>query len=212
MESFFLAETIKYLYLIFDDENFLHGDLSADSAKIISNKNGIAFINLFYYFSLITFFHKPKGECLIETGFFLFNTEAHPIDGASLECCRALNSKKTSNKNLEYNILSNLNLDKLIDRFVDLKSEFRNRLENKLNKTMNQEFRELKTELDNELKSHDDKQNSFCLKQKTNKPNNLFNNDDNSGTLSTKSNPFLCSLNNTFALQVSFLNSQNFYP
>lgn len=26
MESFFLAETIKYLYLIFDEENFLHAN------------------------------------------------------------------------------------------------------------------------------------------------------------------------------------------
>ena len=40
MESFFLAETLKYLYLIFDEENFLHSDLSKNSAKIILNKNG----------------------------------------------------------------------------------------------------------------------------------------------------------------------------
>lgn len=26
MESFFLAETIKYLYLIFDEKNFLHAN------------------------------------------------------------------------------------------------------------------------------------------------------------------------------------------
>lgn len=45
MESFFLAETLKYLYLIFDDESFLHNDLSSNSFKIVKNKYGI---RLFY--------------------------------------------------------------------------------------------------------------------------------------------------------------------
>ncbi len=40
MESFFLAETLKYLYLIFDEENFLHNDLSSDDYKIVKNGLG----------------------------------------------------------------------------------------------------------------------------------------------------------------------------
>lgn len=40
MESFFLAETLKYLYLIFDEKNFLHNDLSTDSHKVIENSLG----------------------------------------------------------------------------------------------------------------------------------------------------------------------------
>ena len=40
MESFFLAETLKYMYLIFDDKNFLHNDLSGDSYKIVENNLG----------------------------------------------------------------------------------------------------------------------------------------------------------------------------
>ena len=41
MESFFLAETLKYLYLIFDQENFLHNEISKNSHKIIQNEIGL---------------------------------------------------------------------------------------------------------------------------------------------------------------------------
>ena len=41
MESFFLAETLKYLYLIFDKDNFLFNDLSP---KLVKNLNGKIFV------------------------------------------------------------------------------------------------------------------------------------------------------------------------
>ncbi|KAI8128316.1 hypothetical protein FF38_08562 [Lucilia cuprina] len=65
MESFFLAETTKYLYLLFDDDNFLHND--AAKGNIIKTSDG--------------------GECLIDAGPYIFNTEAHPIDMSALHCC-----------------------------------------------------------------------------------------------------------------------------
>ncbi|XP_048464492.1 ER degradation-enhancing alpha-mannosidase-like protein 2 [Rhincodon typus] len=64
MESFFLAETVKYLYLLFDPDNFLHNDGST--------------------FRTVT---TPYGECILGAGGYLFNTEAHPIDPAALHCC-----------------------------------------------------------------------------------------------------------------------------
>ncbi|XP_067856379.1 ER degradation-enhancing alpha-mannosidase-like protein 2 isoform X2 [Heptranchias perlo] len=64
MESFFLAETVKYLYLLFDPDNFLHNDGST--------------------FHTVT---TPYGECVLGAGGYLFNTEAHPIDPAALHCC-----------------------------------------------------------------------------------------------------------------------------
>lgn len=63
MESFFLAETTKYLYLLFDPDNFLNSD--GRYGTIIDTKN---------------------GECIIESS-YIFNTEAHPIDLGSLKCC-----------------------------------------------------------------------------------------------------------------------------
>ena len=61
-----------------------------------------------------------EGECPIETGYFFFNTEAHPIDGASLECCRILRNKELKNEDEDMNIFNHLNLEKLFDRYVDL--------------------------------------------------------------------------------------------
>lgn len=64
MESFFLAETTKYLYLLFDTDNFIH------------NQGGHG-----------TVINTPNGECIIETGGYIFNTEAHPVDPSALHCC-----------------------------------------------------------------------------------------------------------------------------
>uniref|UniRef100_A0A3B3YEC3 alpha-1,2-Mannosidase n=1 Tax=Poecilia mexicana TaxID=48701 RepID=A0A3B3YEC3_9TELE len=67
MESFFLAETIKYLYLLFDPSHFLHGGgMEGDG----SWEGGGA-----------------SGQCVLGAGGFIFNTEAHPLDPAALHCC-----------------------------------------------------------------------------------------------------------------------------
>lgn len=64
MESFFLAETTKYLYLLFDETNFIH------------NSGGEG-----------TVVNTPNGQCVLDAGGYIFNTEAHPIDMAALDCC-----------------------------------------------------------------------------------------------------------------------------
>lgn len=64
MESFFLAETTKYLYLLFDTDNFIH--------------------NQGQYGTVI---ETPHGECIVDAGGYVFNTEAHPIDPGALHCC-----------------------------------------------------------------------------------------------------------------------------
>lgn len=47
MESFFLAETAKYLYLIFDENNFIHND--GATAKLIETTNGPCMIEGRFY-------------------------------------------------------------------------------------------------------------------------------------------------------------------
>lgn len=65
MESFFLAETTKYLYLLFDPDNFIHN----------KGQHG-------------TVFTLPSGkECILDAGGYIFNTEAHPLDPGALLCC-----------------------------------------------------------------------------------------------------------------------------
>ena len=51
MESFFLAETTKYLYLLFDPENFLHNP--GTTASVVDT---------------------PRGPCVLHAGGYVFNT------------------------------------------------------------------------------------------------------------------------------------------
>lgn len=89
MESFFLAETTKYLYLLFDQDNFLH------------NSGGHA-----------TLVHTPNGDCVLDAGGYIFNTEAHPIDLAAVHCCSA--QKKEEEKVLQ-EFHDSLNILELLD-------------------------------------------------------------------------------------------------
>ena len=66
MESFFLAETTKYLYLLFDETNFIH---KHDD----SNHDAHA---------------KVPEQCLLNRLGYVFNTEAHPLDIGAIGCCR----------------------------------------------------------------------------------------------------------------------------
>ncbi|XP_034140686.1 ER degradation-enhancing alpha-mannosidase-like protein 2 isoform X2 [Drosophila guanche] len=64
MESFFLAETSKYLYLLFDSDNFLHSD--GGQGELLDTGENV---------------------CVVQTGAYIFNTEAHPMDMSALHCC-----------------------------------------------------------------------------------------------------------------------------
>ncbi|XP_074660113.1 ER degradation-enhancing alpha-mannosidase-like protein 2 [Tubulanus polymorphus] len=92
MESFFLAETIKYLYLTFDRDNFINADGSRG-----------------------TLINTPNGECVIGAGGYIFNTEAHPIDAGAVHCCSA--EKKRGDETIQrmhddIDLLSLLNIEK----------------------------------------------------------------------------------------------------
>lgn len=64
MESFFLAETTKYLYLLFDPNNFIHNP----------GLRGVVV-------------DTPNGKCVVNSGGYVFNTEAHPLDPSMIYCC-----------------------------------------------------------------------------------------------------------------------------
>ncbi|XP_050086374.1 ER degradation-enhancing alpha-mannosidase-like protein 2 [Anopheles aquasalis] len=76
MESFFLAETTKYLYLLFDTNNFIHND--GRTSSIVKTD-------------------ELHGECVLGAGGYIFNTEAHPIDPMALRCCEAKHTNIFSN-------------------------------------------------------------------------------------------------------------------
>lgn len=90
-----MAETTKYLYLLFDPNNFLNNDGSTG-----------------------TIIDTIHGECLIDSGNYIFNTEAHPIDASALRCCSDIpkesllagyDSTKFSGENFRPTIAEDLN-------------------------------------------------------------------------------------------------------
>ncbi|GMS79020.1 hypothetical protein PENTCL1PPCAC_1195, partial [Pristionchus entomophagus] len=92
MESFFLAETIKYLYLLFDDDNFLH---NSHSGRVVQT---------------------DRGSCVVEAGGWIFNTEAHPLDPGIINCCSANNAQDRANID---DLLSDASLSELLDDLLD---------------------------------------------------------------------------------------------
>ncbi|EDV95256.1 ER degradation-enhancing alpha-mannosidase-like protein 2 [Drosophila grimshawi] len=66
MESFFLAETTKYLYLLFDENNFLHNDGDDRHGELLDTEENV---------------------CVVQAGAYIFNTEAHPMDMSAVHCC-----------------------------------------------------------------------------------------------------------------------------
>ena len=66
MESFFLAETTKYLYLLFDEHNFIHQSNGSVDQQIKATQS---------------------PSCNPGSAGYIFNTEAHPIDIGAIHCC-----------------------------------------------------------------------------------------------------------------------------
>ncbi|XP_054166132.1 ER degradation-enhancing alpha-mannosidase-like protein 2 [Oppia nitens] len=107
MESFFLAETLKYLYLLFDENNFVHNQ---GSKGTVINVNG--------------------KECIIDSGGYIFNTEAHLLDTAAVYCC---SNQKTTETNIFMDFQNNLDLysaldlnDKPINSLKNIRNNYRN--------------------------------------------------------------------------------------
>lgn len=71
---------------------------------------------------------------MVETGFYVFNTEAHPIDGGSLDCCMRLNSMKK--KALEESI----DLNQVFERYIRLNLGNYNKHEKQLKSKLSDEF------------------------------------------------------------------------
>ncbi|KAK2578503.1 hypothetical protein KPH14_002060 [Odynerus spinipes] len=79
MESFFLAETTKYLYLLFDPDNFIHNN--GQQGDVIKTQ---------------------WGHCIVDSGGYVFNTEAHPIDPGALYCCRRIQNMLPDKISMSY--------------------------------------------------------------------------------------------------------------
>ena len=95
MESFYIAETLKYLYILFEPDHWL---FKSDPTGELIEVEG-------------------KGLCVLEQGGWIFNTEgkpsindvnidkiifpAHPIDPSALECCSKMVDQSEINKMIQ---------------------------------------------------------------------------------------------------------------
>jgi len=147
-------------------------------------------------------FSFGKGECLIETGFFFFNTEAHPVDGASLECCRLLRSGVDSPEGPD--LLQSLDLSKLLNKHIrTLSGDSRNGQDESL----------VKEKPDDELRKANER--SFFANLCSRLGNDTVHRDfilSTMGEYYQTRNPFTCTTYDSFELQMSFINSQSYFP
>ena len=81
MESYFLAETLKYLYLVFDTDNqFTFEPASQLNKTELFSLPGTQ--HLLYNNQLL------KEGCSVGQSGYIMTTEAHPIDVGALHCCK----------------------------------------------------------------------------------------------------------------------------
>ena len=86
MESYFLAETLKYLYLLFDPDNFVSLNPTSSTPLPDMQKLDAQHLSL-----------DPKvteSGCSIGGSGYVFSTEAHPLDVGALRCCHVLNGRQ----------------------------------------------------------------------------------------------------------------------
>jgi hypothetical protein len=130
-----------------------------------------------------------------------FNTEAHPIDGASLECCRAMRNKEKKHLDESLDVLAYVNPENLVERYIRLNAA-RNP-ENlallqplSISKSMKDEYEEDRVA----EKLEEEKAHSRLLLACQNK------------TRYQPVDSFGCSLNNTFRIYTSLFNSHTYFP
>lgn len=101
MESFFLAETLKYLYLLFDPDHWLN------------EKN----------YDAEVLYVDGVGECHLSSDGWIFNTEAHPLDPSALRCCskeQELDQIDNYIDELDLNDLINESINKFLPSSIDV--------------------------------------------------------------------------------------------
>ena len=81
MESYFLAETLKYLYLLFDSDSFL-------SLKPTNTLNMTDLLRRGGAWHLLHNSRLMRDGCSVGRSGYVFTTEAHPIDVGALHCCK----------------------------------------------------------------------------------------------------------------------------
>lgn len=145
MESFFLGETLKYLYLLFDDENFIYNDGSSGVEINFRNRD------------------EEMSSCIVDTA-YVFNTEAHPFDPSILYCC---SKEKTKDERFIEKLAMNVNYRSVIENsitkdLINLENSDHHESSNE-SKSLSDEILDDKLEIEG-LDCESELNKNFCLK------------------------------------------------
>ncbi|VDD80252.1 unnamed protein product [Mesocestoides corti] len=122
MESFFLSETVKYLYLLFDEENFVHCTPSSVSDLIQPDDEG--------------------GNCVDGTG-YIFNSEAHLLDSGLIHCCSLQRLREHEVVSSEESLPQDLGLHKNLASLVSESSSSSSSLTDTILREIDNTFEEI---------------------------------------------------------------------
>lgn len=132
MESFFLAETTKYLFLLFTPEHWIFDNGSPETVETIRSPRN----------------PHNQSDCFLGASGYIFNTEAHPLDVSAVHCC----SLQKSEEDVEIKrLLQRINLVGLLDS-SEVEEDIINEVFNDLVMTeeaIDEEAEDHETELDN---------------------------------------------------------------
>ena len=75
--------TTRYLYLLFDEDNFIHN--RGNVATVVDGPGG----------------QDGGNKCVVDAGGYIFNTEAHVIDPAAAACCSSHTEEEVSDSTVD---------------------------------------------------------------------------------------------------------------
>ena len=90
MHSYFLSETVKYLYLLFDEHNFIFNDLDQGDGSGSGGGND----------DRIPAWTRLTPGCQVGVGGYVFSTEAHPFNVGTIGCCHAPHAQHQNDNNI----------------------------------------------------------------------------------------------------------------
>jgi hypothetical protein len=159
---------------------------------------------------------------MIETGLTFFNTEAHPIDGSCLECCRVQRLKQNENIHEDLQLFDKLDVEELIDKYLKLKTEQNQTSveeiddeEQRFSKdklTTSQKYEKFIEDLQSKEADREDRFANYCKNVDAN--NQLVNivNSEEKIKAFDHIYPFSCSTSNSFRILLERLGQFSYYP
>jgi hypothetical protein len=157
---------------------------------------------------------------LIETGLTFFNTEAHPIDGSCLECCRVQRLKQSENVHDDLQLFEQLDVEALIGKYLKLKTEqnqttvaeYDDEDYSQDELSTGQKYEKFREDLQVEDVEREERFTTYCKNvDANNQIVNIMNSEEKIRAFD-HTYPFSCSTSNSFRILLERLGQFSYYP